>query len=146
MADAFDDGPAPDSFGPGVSKVQYDLSPDAQVALDRLRAFCALLPETAEIDGLGHPTFRVKVRSFGVFEMLNGRPTVCVKLPLDHQADLLGRDGFRVEPQTGHYGWTVVELGGPVDWSEVDELVTASYRVVAPSEFVAQLNALLAGD
>jgi len=113
--------------------------------LERLRAFCAMLPETTEIDGLGNPTFRVATKGYAIFEVIAGQAMVCVKLPLDEQAALISRSGFEAEPHTGDHGWTLVELDGAVHWDEVDELVIASYRLVAPPEYVAQLDALLAG-
>jgi predicted DNA-binding protein (MmcQ/YjbR family) len=133
------DGLTADGFGEATP---LELDPGAHEALERLRSFCAMLPETAEIDALGQPTFRVATRAFAVFEVVDGRPTVCVKLHPDTQAAVVARDGFRAEPDTGHHRWTVVDTVR-VPWPEVDELVVASYRLVAPLEFVAQLDALL---
>jgi hypothetical protein len=111
-------------------------------ALDRLRSLCLLLPEVAEIDGLGRPMFRVATRGFAVFEVVGGRPAVTVKLPLERQAMLVGWEGYAPEEDTGHHGWTVldVEVAG---WAAIDELVVAGYRLVAPAELVARLDALL---
>ena len=111
-------------------------------ALDRLRSLCLLLPEVAEIDGLGRPTFRVATRGFAVFEIVDGRPAVTVKLPLERQAALLGRPGIAAEADTGHHGWTVLDVG-LAGWPAIDELVVASYRLVAPADLVARLDALL---
>jgi predicted DNA-binding protein (MmcQ/YjbR family) len=111
-------------------------------SLGRLRSLCTLLPEVAEIDGLGRPTFRVATRGFAVFEVIGGRPAVTVKLPRQRQAELLDRPGVSAEEETGHHGWTVldVELAG---WEQIDELVVVSYRLVAPPHVVARLDALL---
>jgi hypothetical protein len=111
-------------------------------ALDRLRSLCSLLPDVTEIDGLGRPTFRVAARGFAVFEDVDGRFEVTVKLHLDHQSEVVGRPGITPEEETGHHGWTVLDVG-EVGWETVDELVVASYRRVAPDEFVARLDALL---
>ena len=108
----------------------------------RLRAFCALLPEVAEIDSLGRPTFRVAIKAFVAFEESGGSPAVVVKLPVDEQAALVARDGFRAEDETGGHGWTVVDVG-VVGWDEIDRLVVAGYRLVAPSHLVSRLDALL---
>jgi mannose-6-phosphate isomerase-like protein (cupin superfamily) len=111
--------------------------------LDRLRAFCTMLPEVAEIDGLGRPTFRVATRGFAVYEELAGRPSVTVKLEVEHQAAVLAEHaGASPEAETGHHGWTVLDIGA-LGWAAVDQLVVASYRRVAPPEFAAQLDALL---
>ena len=112
-------------------------------ALDRLRQFCLMLPETTEIDGLGRPTFRTGARAFAIFDLLGTGPTVCVKLDLRRQGELIRREGFSREPDTGEHGWTVVVLDGPVDWDEADELVVDSYRRIAPPESVAQLDGLI---
>ena len=111
--------------------------------LERLRSLCAMLPETAEVEVFGNPTFRVGARGFATFELIEGEPTVCLKVTMEDQAGLLGRPGFRSEPDTGHHGWTVVSLDGAVPWDETDELVVASYRLVAPDEYRAQLDAML---
>jgi hypothetical protein len=118
----------PDETGPG--------------ALDRLRSLCALLPEVAEIDSFGRPTFRVAVRAFAAFEEIGDRPCVIVKLALDEQAALVAREGFRPEDETGAHGWTVVDVA-TVGWDELDRLVVASYRLIAPGHLVAQLDAIL---
>lgn len=112
--------------------------------LERLRSFCALLPETAEVDVFGNPTFRVGARGFATYEVISLAPTVCVKVAPELQTILVGRDGFGAEPDTGHFGWTLVQLDGTVGWDEIDELVIGSYRLVAPPEFTRQLDELLA--
>lgn len=117
---------------------------DIDEPLERLRSFCALLPETTEVDVFGNPTFRVGARGFATFETISIGPTVCVKIEPAVQAGLVARDGFGAEPDTGHFGWTHVALDGTVAWDEIDGLVVGSYRLVAPPEFVADLNELLA--
>jgi hypothetical protein len=114
----------------------------AMGALGRLRSLCGLLPEVAEIDSFGRPTFRVAVKGFATFEIVEGRACVVVKLPLDEQAALVARAGFEPEDETGAHGWTVVDIDS-VEWDELDRLVVASYRLVAPDHLVAQLDARL---
>jgi predicted DNA-binding protein (MmcQ/YjbR family) len=111
-------------------------------ALARLRSLCTLLPDVTEIDGLGRPTFRVARIAFAVFEIVDGRPAVTVKIPLERQAALVARAGVRADEETGHHGWTVLDVER-AGWDEIDVLVVASYRLVAPAEFVARLDALL---
>ena len=110
--------------------------------LERLRGLCGLLPEVAEIDSLGRPTFRVAIKAFVAFEETDGRAMVIVKLPVDEQVALVAREGFRAEDETGGHGWTVVDVG-TVGWDEIDRLVVAGYRLVAPSHLVSRLDALL---
>ena len=116
---------------------------DSPDPLARLREFCALLPETAEIDGFGNPTFRVATVTFAIFEMERDQPAICFKTALDVQEELIAREGFSPEPLTGEYGWTVVELDGSVSWDEIDLLVIGSYRLVAPGELILELDTLL---
>jgi hypothetical protein len=110
--------------------------------LTRLRSLCALLPEVAEIDSFGRPTFRVAVKAFASFAEVDQRATVVVKVPVDEQAALVARDGFRAEDETGVHGWTEVDVER-VGWDELDRLVIASYRLIAPDHLVSQLDALL---
>ena len=129
----------PELFGAGPDGVHPDPEHDA---LDRLRSFCAMLPETAEVNPFGHPTFRVATKTFAAFELVADRPAVLVKTTPDEQAALVARPGFTADPDTGHHGWTSVHLD-EIDWDEVDHLVIASYRLVAPPEYVTQLDGLL---
>lgn len=112
--------------------------------LERLRSFCAMLPETAEVDVFSNPTFRVGARGFATYEELAATPVVTVKIAPEMQRLLVERDGFDAEADTGHFGWTHVRIDGSIDWDEIDELVIGSYRLVAPPEYVTQLDALLA--
>jgi predicted DNA-binding protein (MmcQ/YjbR family) len=114
-------------------------------ALERARSFCTMLPETREINGFGNPTFRVATKGYAIYELLGDRRSICVKLTPERQAELISRPGFTSEPDTGDHGWTIIDLDGRVHWDEIDELIIESYRLVAPPECVAQLDALL-GD
>ena len=59
----------------------------------------------------------------------------------EEQAVLVAADDFEREPDTGHHGWTVAWLGDDIELGRVDELIISSYRLVAPAEHVAQLDA-----
>ena len=112
--------------------------------LDRLREFCAMLPETTEVNPFGNPTFRVGTKTFVTFDVFEDRVSICVKVDMTVQADLVGREGFSIEPDIGHHGWTYLHLDAGLDWDEIDEWITKSYRLVAPVQFVTQLDQLLA--
>jgi hypothetical protein len=45
-------------------------------------------------------------------------------------------------PYVGHRGWLGIYLDVPVDWDEVAELVREAYRLVAPRQALAELDAL----
>lgn len=52
----------------------------------------------------------------------------------DDQAALVGADPDRsfVPPYVGKHGWIAVRLTVSPRWQEIEELVTASYRLAAP--------------
>lgn len=132
----------------GDDEIDLDvIARDDDEALERLRSFCAMLPETTEVDVFGVRTFRVAVKGFAMFEVVGGYPLITFRTTLDYQADLVTRAGFTIEPDTGHHGWTQARVTGPeaVAWDEVDELVINSYRLTAPPEYVLELNTLLEG-
>jgi hypothetical protein len=48
---------------------------------------------------------------------------------------------FYMPSYIGHRGWVGLRLDtGPVDWTEVADLVTDSYLAVAPKRLAAQLE------
>jgi hypothetical protein len=55
-------------------------------------------------------------------------------------ADLRARRFF-VPPYVGHSGWVGIHVTVPVDWDELEDLITESYRMTAPKRFSAQLAA-----
>ena len=112
-------------------------------ALHRLRSFCALLPETTEINPFGHPTFRVATKAFVTFELRDGVASILFKIDPELQAALVAREGFVADEDTGHKGWTIAILDEPIDWNEIDGLVIGSYRLVAPAPFIVELDRLL---
>ena len=58
---------------------------------------------------------------------------------------LLADGRFLVPAYLGTRGWLAYDLsgrlGGPVDWSEVHELIDSSYRATAGKRLIAQLDA-----
>jgi predicted DNA-binding protein (MmcQ/YjbR family) len=116
---------------------------DDAAHVDRLRVMCMVLPEATEVETFGNPTFRVATKPFAVFERYQGAPVVSVKATADDQAVLTAREGFEAAAYTGHHGWTNVRLDLEVAWSEIDELVVASYRLQAPKRLRLALDELL---
>ena len=112
-------------------------------ALDELRRLCSVLPETVEVDTLGDPSFRVATRMFAVVETVEEVPVVRFKTTSSHQAELVGDERFRADPETGHRGWTALRLDELAGTHELEAVVLTSYRVVAPPDLVAQLDAVL---
>ena len=117
--------------------------------LARLRKVCLALPEAHEVEAWGEPTFRVRNKLFAMYAAPNnhhggGRPAVWCKAAPGNQALMVRAEPERyfVPPYVGPSGWVGVWLDRNPDWSEVQDLMSDSYRLVAPK----RLAALLGGD
>lgn len=116
--------------------------------LARLRKVCLALPEAHEVEAWGEPTFRVRNKLFAMYAAPHnhhggGRPAVWCKAAPGNQALMVRAEPERyfVPPYVGPSGWVGVWLDRNPDWSEVKELMTDSYRLVAPKKLAALLKA-----
>lgn len=108
--------------------------------LSSLRELCLVLPEAAEQETWGEPTFRVRARIFAMWRTGDGRPSVWFKAPAGVQAILVGADPARffAPPYVGPKGWVGMRLDREPDWAEVGDLVRRSYRMTAPKRLAGQ--------
>jgi predicted DNA-binding protein (MmcQ/YjbR family) len=106
----------------------------AKQPIDRLRAICLALPEAAEKEAWGDPTFRVHDKIFAMYKPGAGRQSFWCKAPAGSQAVLVGADPrlFFVPPYVGHKGWIGMRLDVKLDWKEVEVVLKRSYRLAAP--------------
>ena len=114
--------------------------------LVRLRQLCLALPETTERLSHGEPTWFVRGKTtFVMYANHHHDDRLAFWCAAPHGAqDTLtdaAPDRYFVPPYVGHRGWLGVWLDVPVDWDEIDDLVTAAYRMVAPKRLMAQLDA-----
>ncbi|MBG0832807.1 MmcQ/YjbR family DNA-binding protein [Planomonospora sp. ID67723] len=114
--------------------------------LGRLRGLCLALPETTERLSHGEPTWFVRDRkTFVMFadHHHDDRLAFWCAAPPGTQEALTAQDPGRYfrPPYVGHRGWLGVYLDVPVDWTEIAEIVTEAYRVIAPKTLVARLEA-----
>ncbi len=102
--------------------------------LTRLREICLALPEAAEKEAWGDPTFRVRDKIFAMLKQGDGRLSVWMKAPPGAQEFLTEVDPERFfrPPYVGHKGWIGVWLDIPADWTELAGLVRRSYAMTAP--------------
>ena len=116
--------------------------------LGRLRSVCLLLPGSAEKVSHGRPCFFTK-KIFVIYSAVakgdhhSGRyDESMLVLPDPAEAEALLADSrFFVPAYWGPYGWIGLDFpAADVDWDEVTELVTESYRMTAPAKLVAQLE------
>src|SRR5438477_8539734 len=116
--------------------------------LARLAKFCLALPETTRRDSGRHAAFLVRKRIFAYF--LNDHhgdgivSVACKALPGENKFLSAAQPArFYLPAYIGSRGWIALRLdSGEIDWDEVAELVTGSYRMIAPKS----LGALVAGE
>ena len=111
--------------------------------IDSLRDLCMALPEVTERVSHGEPTWFVRDKK--VFVMLanhhhDDRLAFWCAAPEGAQEMLVESDPERYfrPPYVGHRGWLGVYLDVPVDWDEIEELVTDAYCLIAPAKLADQ--------
>lgn len=123
---------------------------DDDFGLARVREIALGFPEAHEKVSHGRPGFFVAkmFAMYGGSTKQTGRMTTvshCVLVKVD-DADrpaLTADDRFFVPAYLGPSGWLGLDFdAADVDWTEVAELVDASYRLVAPKRLVDQLDGL----
>jgi hypothetical protein len=110
--------------------------------LARLTKICLGLPDSARRDSGSHAAFLVRKRIFAYF--LNDHhgdgivSIACKALPGDNTALTVAQPArFYLPAYIGPRGWVALRLDtSKVDWYEVAELVTGSYRLIAPKRLV----------
>lgn len=111
--------------------------------LVRLRKVCLALPEATEAEAWGRPTFRAgPTKMFAVFGSTDrASAAVLFKPDAADRRGLVADSRFFVPPYFGPSGWLALDMNGaPVDWTEVTELMDASYRQVALKRMLKVLD------
>ncbi len=118
-------------------------STEMRLALTRLRRVCSLLPEAIETTTFGHPTFQAgKRRTFAVLDDHEQPDMLCLVFkagPAD-QEDLVNNEDFFPSKFGAKHGWTAMRVHRRTDWQHAQELVVASYRLVALRRMVTALD------
>ena len=119
--------------------------------VERIRALCLALPEVAvRVDGSltrarsTARSFDIRRRSFCLlvaWEDSTGKPVPLLVLRVgpDEREALLSIGYPFLASRAGH-DRVVVVLTDETDWEEIRELVTESYRVLAPKKLIALLD------
>jgi len=111
--------------------------------LVRLTKMSLALPEAARRITGQHATFLVRKKTFAYYlddHHGDGIVSVCCKVALGENTDLVTLDPekFYLPAYIGSKGWVALRLDrGEVDWDEVAELVTGSYRLIAPKRLAS---------
>jgi hypothetical protein len=116
--------------------------------LEKLSAICLGLPQAMREDQGSHASFKVGKKIFAYY--LNnhhgdGIVSVCCKvLPGDNvRLIAVNPRKFHMPAYIGPRGWVGLRLDRPtVDWTEVKELLLASYTQTAPKKLLVLLEDL----
>ena len=125
-----------------------------QDVLDRIRRLCLALPEvTVRVDESRISarstawSFDIRRRSFCLLVAVKGKdgepaPRLVLRVDPQDRAALasLGHPYFSPHAGHRHRDRIGVRLTGETDWAEIRELVTESYRLLAPKKLTAQLD------
>jgi predicted DNA-binding protein (MmcQ/YjbR family) len=110
-------------------------------ALKEVRAICLALPEAAEVEAWGHPTFRAGKKMFAAFGEGEEGMSIGLKVGFERQDELLKDERFFPTPYAARQGWVSLRIDGETDWDEVRGLVREGYRQVALKRMVKALDA-----
>jgi len=114
-----------------------------------LTSICLALPEaTADDRHPPHRGFVVNKKNFAWYtdnEHGDGRAALGVRAGAGHNEELVASDAgrFGLPKYVARHGWVNYYLDlpdRPVDWDEVTELVTDSYRIQAPKRLIRLLG------
>jgi hypothetical protein len=112
--------------------------------VERVRTLCLALPEvTVRIDGWAQ-SFDIRRRSFCLLAAREGPtgkpvPLLVLRADPDEREALLSAGRPFFAPRVGRDRIGVLLTDG-TDWEEIRELVTESYRVLAPKKLTALLD------
>jgi len=98
--------------------------------LEKLRALCRRLPDTAEKQGWGHPNFTAGGRMFAAAEVCRGRPSFGIATSLEEQSFLVEDPRFAVAPYVGKHGWVTVWLDMEPEWPLLEDLLRKAHARV----------------
>ncbi len=114
--------------------------------LVRLTKICTAFPEASRDLHGSHAGFLVRKKTFAYF--LNDHhgdgivAVTCKVFPGDNKALIAAQpERFYMPAYIGPKGWVALRLDvGEVDWDEVAEMVSCSYRLVAPKRLAAMVK------
>ncbi len=110
---------------------------------DRLLAIVESLPGAYEDAPWGSVHCKVAGKIFvGWARLDDGAMSVGFKTDKELQAMLVASDPrFTVAAYVGKHGWVDMKLDAAPSWSEVEQFIVDSYRMIAPKKLVKELDA-----
>ncbi len=120
---------------------------DADPLLHRVREIALAFPDAAEKVSHGRPAF-FTTKVFGYYggsikvdgEYRRHDQSLMVLTDPDERSALLETPGTYLPAYLGPSGWIGVDLTADTDWTEISELLDASYRLTAGKRRVARLD------
>ncbi len=108
--------------------------------LEKLQTICLALPNTKETLTWGMPHFRVGEKIFCGCGEDQGRPRLGLKMEAYESQLMMKLPGIEKAPYSRkNDGWVTIDPGEFDDWEEIERLIVASYRLIAPKRVVARL-------
>jgi hypothetical protein len=122
----------------------FATGPDVPVPasiVERVRAACAHLPEAYEEHPVVAVRWRIRGRTLAHLQSrdVDGRPLTYVTFHARDELDDLLAVGHPFHPGWGPGLVAMVLTDDATDWGDVRELLTESYRLLAPKKLVARL-------
>lgn len=115
----------------------------AHPLVQRVRELCLAYPEAVEVESWGRPTFRAGKRVFVLVGSAMSRELSIVFKPDPDDRRALKQDPRFFDPPYwgGRNGFLGIDIDAPdTDWTEIAELIDASYRQVALKRQLAALD------
>ena len=103
---------------------------------DDVRRIALSFPETVEKERWGHPTFDVAGRMF--ITIPDDQTSFAVRCPRLERGELIAAEPekFWVPPHEAGSNWVRARLAALEDATELEDILTDSWRQVAPSELL----------
>ncbi|MGA9510822.1 MAG: MmcQ/YjbR family DNA-binding protein [Candidatus Sulfotelmatobacter sp.] len=98
--------------------------------VDAIREFCLAFPRATEKLQWGDELcFKVGAKIFVMLGLDN--PRLCFKCTSETFAELIEHEDIRPAPYVGRYKWVMLDRLDALRWNELQELIQASYEMVA---------------
>jgi predicted DNA-binding protein (MmcQ/YjbR family) len=111
----------------------------SNLLIEQVRETCLAFPESSEVETWGHPSFRAGKKAFAAIEIIDGRPSLAVRVePLETDVRA-GDELFFVTPY-GRGKWLSIWLDRDSAAALIPGLIGRAYRIVANKRMLAALH------
>ena len=101
-------------------------------SLEKIRALCLELSDIAETVSYGHPTWKVRGKTFAVFEQYKGDWCLALLAEPARQKLLIDSDTrFYPTPYIGERGWVSFKLEGRIPWARLGTLLREAHLLAS---------------